>query len=198
MSHQRLRPSWPGRRAQLWTVLAQCRKTFLNDSTFDCSNIYFCQWHRWFSIANPPIPAVPNLYQKYASNRAQRAQTPGTVWGMAGPNYRSVISLAALGTRAESSVRDPLSHHHSLLVFVAPFISCGIMLEEQRFPFRAILSSLPGSIPLLLLQHKFFLCCLVLITFVYCTRNVLPKPTNKQGNKLNCFRNSTLLCQLEI
>lgn len=109
----------------------------------------------------------------------------------------TVISLAALGTWAERSVHDPLSHHHSLLVFVAPFISRGIMPEEQRFPFCAILSSLAGSIPLLLLQHKFFLCRLVLITFVYCTRNMLPKPTNKQGSKLKCLKNSTLFCQLE-
>lgn len=196
MSHQRLHPSWHRRRAQLWTALAQCRKTFLNDSTLDCSNIYFCQWRRRFSTANPPIPAIPNLYQKYASNRAQKEQSPGTVWGMAGLNYSSVISLAAPGTQARS-VHDSLSHHHSLLVFVTPFISRGIMPEEHRFPFRAILSSFPGSIPLLLLQHTFFLCCLVLITVVYCTCNMLPKPTKTQGSKLNCLKNSTSFWQLE-
>lgn len=87
--------------------------------------------------------------------------------------------------------------HHSLLVFVAPLVSCGVVPEEQRFPFCAVLPPLPGGIPLLLFQHKFFLCRLVLISFIYCTGNVLPKPRNKQGSKRNHLKTDNVFCQLE-
>lgn len=112
------------------------------------------------------------------------------------PNYRPVTLLASRGTQAARSVHNP-QPHHSLLIFVAPFVSCGVVVEEQWFPFCAVLSPLPGGIPLLLFQHKFLLRCLVLIAFVYCTGNMLPKPRNKQGGKLNHLKTNNAFCQLE-
>lgn len=101
------------------------------------------------------------------------------------PHYRAATWLSVESGDSNSEVCSQPQAPHSLLVFVAPFVSRGVVPEEHRLPFRAILPPLPGGIPLLLFQHKFFLCCLVLIAFIYCAGNVLPKPRNKQGSELN-------------
>lgn len=101
------------------------------------------------------------------------------------PHYRAVTRLRVESGDSGSEICSQPQAPHSLLVFVVPFVSRGVVPEEQRLPFCAVLPPLPGGIPLLLFQHKFFLCCLVLIAFIYCAGNVLPKPRNKQRSELN-------------
>lgn len=125
---------------------------------------------------------------------SERASSGYSFGEWQGSNQTSVALLASLGTQ----VCWEAPAQHSLLVFVVPLVGASVVLEQQRFPFRAAFPALPGSIPLLLLQHKLLLRCFVLITFVYCTGNVLPKPRNKQGRKLNHLRADNVFCQLEL
>lgn len=88
-------------------------------------------------IADFPLPSphfqlfpisIRNTYSK--NDRELRKSKPRAQSGeWQDLNYRSVTSLASLGTQAARSAHNP-QPHHSLLIFVVPFVSCGVVAEE--------------------------------------------------------------------